>query len=222
MPIILNNISKTYGNTEIFKNFSFEFKEGNIYSLTGTVGIGKTTLLNIISSVAQIDSGEITGLNNKKISYLFQDNRLLKNKNVSENLRFVLKDYMNKMDSDKIIEKYLKLFGLFDYRDSKICGLSGGMQRKLAIARALALPNFDILLLDEPFNNIDIKQKNSIMKTIISNIPKNAIVILVTHNVQDIYEFIDKVYILNEHPNNSFEIKNVKIKDGDKYERDCY
>ena len=210
MSIILNNISKSYGITEIFKNFSFEFKEGNIYALTGTVGIGKTTLLNIISSVTQVDSGEITGLNKRKISYLFQDNRLLKNKNVAENIRFVLKDYMNKSDSDKVIEKYLKLFGLYDYKNSKLSELSGGMQRKLAIARSLALPDFDILLLDEPFNNIDVKQKTSIMKTIISNIPPNSIVILVTHNVQDIYEFLDKIYILNEHPNNSFEVKTLK------------
>lgn len=210
MPIILNNISKQYADIQIFKDFSFEFIENNIYALTGTIGIGKTTLLNIIASISKIDSGEIKGLEEKRISYLFQDNRLLKHKNVSENLRFVLKDRVTKNDSDIVIDKYLKLFGLYDYKYSRINELSGGMQRKLAIARALAFPDFNLLLLDEPFNNIDVNQKNDIMKIILSNIPKDSIIILVTHNIQDIYEFLDKIYILNKHPNNSFDIKLLK------------
>lgn len=209
MSLTLNKISKKYNGTDIFKDFTFEFKEGNIYVITGTVGIGKTTLLNIISSSTSIDSGEVTGIKEKKLSYLFQDNRLLKHKSVMDNLRFVLEDKISKSDQDKVIEKYLKLFGLYEYKDYGINQLSGGMQKKLAIARALAFPDFNVLLLDEPFNNIDLKQKNNIMKTILDNIPKDTIVILVTHNVQDIQSFVDKVYILDENPIHSLSIQNI-------------
>lgn len=207
MSIILKNINKTYNNMPIFKDFSFEFEEGNIYAITGTVGSGKTTLLNIISKITDIDSGSILGLENKKISYLFQDNRLLKNKNVTENLRFVLKDSMTKNESDTLIEKYLKLFGLYEYKDYNINKLSGGMQKKLAIARALLTPNFNVLILDEPFNNLDINQKNITMQDIIQTISNETIVIIVTHNIEDIQKFVDRVYVLNHKPNSKFEVK---------------
>ena len=209
MPITLNKISKKYNGVEVFKDFTFEFKEGNIYIITGTVGIGKTTLLNIISSNTSIDSGEIIGLKEKKLSYLFQDNRLLKNKSVMDNLRFVIEDKIRKSDQDNVIEKYLKLFGLYEYKDYGINELSGGMQKKIAIARALAFPNFNVLLLDEPFNNIDIKQKNNIMKIVLDNIPKDTIVILVTHNIQDIQDFVDKVYVLDAKPIHSLSAQNI-------------
>jgi len=206
MSIVLENINKTYNNQQIFKNFSFLFEDGNMYVLTGTVGVGKTTLLNIITQITDIDSGMISGMNDKKISYLFQDNRLIKSKNVSDNIRFVLKDSMNKIEANKVIEDYLKLFDLYEYRNYNVDKLSGGMQKKLAIARTLAIPNYDILILDEPFNNIDIKQKNIIMENIIKLVPKHAIVILVTHNVEDVINFVSEVYVLEKIPNSKFYI----------------
>jgi NitT/TauT family transport system ATP-binding protein len=206
MPIILKNINKKYNNIEIFKNFSLVFEENNIYAITGKVGTGKTTLLNIISKLTPIDSGEIYSTDNKKISYLFQDNRLLKNKSVSDNIRFVLKDTMNSKDSNILIEKYLKMFDLYEYKDYSIDKLSGGMQKKLAIARALLVPNYDILLLDEPFNNIDIAQRNIIIKNITETLPKNAIVIIVTHDIENVKDFTDKIYNLNMPPNDKLEI----------------
>lgn len=209
MPIILKNITKKYNDNLIFDNFSFTFEEGNVYALTGTVGAGKTTLLNIISKITNVDSGTINGMNTKIISYLFQDNRLLKSKNVSENIRFVLKDNTSKSNSNKIIEEYLKLFGLYEYRNYNINELSGGMQKKLAIARALAIPNYNVFLLDEPFNNIDVKQKNSIMENIIKITPKDAIIIIVTHNIEDIQKFTDKVYVLDKIPNTKLNTKTI-------------
>jgi len=209
MPIVLENINKTYNNQQIFKDFSFLFEDGNMYVLTGTVGVGKTTLLNIITQITDIDSGMISGMYDKKISYLFQDNRLIKSKNVSDNIRFVLKDSMNKVESNKLIEDYLKLFDLYEYRNYNVDQLSGGMQKKLAIVRTLAIPNYDILILDEPFNNIDIKQKNIIMENIIKLVPKHAIVILVTHNVEDVKNFANEVYVLEKIPNSKFYIHTI-------------
>lgn len=184
MPISLKNINKEYNGKPIFKDFSFTFEEGNIYVITGPIGVGKTTLLNILAGITSIDSGTIEGIKQKTISYLFQENRLLKNKNVSENIGFILKDTINKEESKIIIEKYLKLLNLYEYKDYNINNLSGGMQRKLAIARSLAFPSYDLLILDEPFNNIDENQRDYIMNNIMNLINEKTILILVTHNAE--------------------------------------
>lgn len=170
--IRFNNVNFAYGKKEIFKDFSLTVNDGDRICFFAPSGFGKTTILRLIMGLESVNSGEITGLVGKKISAVFQEDRLLPNKTVKQNIELFA-------DNCDIENAMLKL-GIADavalYPDE----LSGGMARRVAIARALCR-DADIYIFDEPFNGID--QKN-IEKTaeFIREVTANKTVLLVTHD----------------------------------------
>ena len=143
--IRLSHVSVSYPDKEVLKDLSLVFPDTGAIALMAPSGYGKTTLLCVLAGLKKIGAGEITGLENKKISFLFQEDRLLpwfdSQKNIelasdSEKAKYWL-DQMEIPDGHKMPRE-----------------MSGGMQRRVALARAMAFGG-DILLLDEPFKGLD-------------------------------------------------------------------
>lgn len=173
----ISGLSKRFGKKVIFDNFSLELPSRGITALSGESGCGKTTLLRIIAGLDKKYSGTVDYGNIKKISYVFQEPRLLPHSTVLENVALSLG---NTEEAKEVAKKLLTEVGLENDLDSYPDQLSGGMKMRVSIARALAY-NGDILLLDEAFNGIDEERTKSIMK-LISDYAKNKPCILISHN----------------------------------------
>ncbi|MEG2896956.1 MAG: ABC transporter ATP-binding protein [Eubacterium sp.] len=181
MDIEIKNLSKVFGQDRIYKDFNITFKENTISGLSGPSGIGKTTLLNFCAGLKQPDSGIITGIDLKKLSYIFQEDRLLPWCTVLENLEFVLKE----KDKQKAFE-ILKMVNLEDYAGYYPNALSGGMQKRVSIARAFCYPS-ETLLMDEPFGNLDQVLKEHLMDVFLKLWKENQkTVIFVSHNREEL------------------------------------
>ena len=172
----ISNLTKKFGENTVLNNFSAEFPDVGVVALMGASGIGKTTLLNIIAGIEKADSGEILSTFNR-ISYKFQEPRLLEWLNAKENIEAVLPK-----GSDGAI-RWLEAVGLEDNADKYPTELSGGMQQRVALARALAYGG-DLLLLDEPFSAVDTDTKKVLMSAISTYAADNA-VLLVTHDISE-------------------------------------
>jgi len=173
--IQVNNVYKSFENKLVLKNFNAKFPVG-INAIMGKSGIGKTTLVNIIAGLIIPDSGEILGVNQKKISIVFQEDRLIEKENVINNILFPVKNSEENLLKARSLMNKADLNGL---ENKKVKELSGGMKRRVAICRSLMI-NFDILILDEPFKGLDEKTKPAIMDMI--KIYSNKIVLLITHD----------------------------------------
>lgn len=147
MTIKVSNLSKSFGNNQVFRDFSCEFPAGEITSLEAPSGAGKTTLLRLLLGLETPDGGTIENVPKSK-SVVFQEDRLLPEVSVYRNLKAVLP----KSVSDAAICDGLELLALPSNR--KASELSGGMARRLSLLRALLLPS-TLLILDEPFNGMD-------------------------------------------------------------------
>ena len=170
--IRFDKVNFSYGKKEILKDFSLNINDGDKVCFFAPSGFGKTTLLRLIMGLEKVRSGELSGLDEKKISAVFQEDRLLPNKTVLQNIEL----FADTEDIPSVIEQ----LGLSGTEDMYPHALSGGMARRTAIARALCR-QADIYIFDEPFNGID--QKN-VEKTaeIIREVTRDKTVLLVTHD----------------------------------------
>jgi len=208
--LIVNKISKTYGNKKVVRDISLSIKRGEIVGLLGPNGAGKTTTFYMIVGLVKPDTGSIlldkTDLTRapiylrgaKGIGYLPQEPSIFRGMNVEDNLLSIIEVVeKNKNKHQIILQGLLNEFNISHVKKSKSLVLSGGERRRLEIARTLAAkPKF--LLLDEPLTGIDPVSIEEI-KTIIKSLTKKNIGVLITdHNVRETLKIIDKVYIVNE------------------------
>ncbi len=216
MSIQLNNITKSFNIVEIYKDFTLKLPDHKISCILGPSGCGKTSLLNMIAGIGQQDSGTISGLENKIISFIFQEPRLLPWKTVRANLEFVLKD-INTGDKDEIIERNLHIVGLQNFSDFYPGQLSGGMKQRVAIARAFCYPS-NLILMDEPLKTLDPKLKWSLMKTFLNLWKEDKrSVIFVTHDVDEALFLGEDIYVFSRPP---VRIKKRYINPLDEKEKD--
>ena len=208
--LIINKISKTYGNKEVVRDLSLSIKRGEIVGLLGPNGAGKTTSFYVIVGLVKPDRGsiyldklEISNLpiytrGKMGISYLPQEASIFRGMNVEDNLLSIIE--INEKDKNKheiILQNLLNEFDINHVRKSKSIVLSGGERRRLEIARTLA-SNPKYLLLDEPLTGIDPVSIEEI-KIIIKKLKDKNIGVLITdHNVRETLKIVDKVYIVNE------------------------
>lgn len=196
MEIKLRDVSKSYGEENVLKDVSIEFKENMLTSIVGISGSGKSTLLNLIGGLDNLSSGNIffNNLNisklndkqlneyrNKCIGFVFQDYMLVKDLSVIENV--LLPCYINGDSKDLAYEKankVLKQVGLTDFINKLPNQLSGGQKQRVAIARAI-VNNPKVLIADEPTGNLDSKNSKEIYE-LLNSLKKNRIVIIVTHD----------------------------------------
>ena len=208
--LIVNKISKTYGNKKVVRDISLSIKRGEIVGLLGPNGAGKTTTFYMIVGLVKPDTGSIlldkTDLTRapiylrgaKGIGYLPQEPSIFRGMNVEDNLLSIIEVVeKNKNKHQIILQGLLNEFNISHVKKSKSLVLSGGERRRLEIARTIAAkPKF--LLLDEPLTGIDPVSIEEI-KTIIKSLTKKNIGVLITdHNVRETLKIIDKVYIVNE------------------------
>lgn len=182
MDIVINSLSKKYGEKEVIKNFSARIKDGSVLSVMAPSGGGKTTLLRILAGLETADKGDIEGLENKKVSMVFQEDRLCNDLNAITNIRIICGKKNNgpKWITDSRIYDELEKSGLKGNEKYPVRELSGGMRRRIAIVRAL-MADYDILILDEPFAGLDLENKKR-MADYIKEKSKGKTVILVTHD----------------------------------------
>jgi len=192
----VKNLNKSYGDNKVLINLNLNFEKNKITVVTGPSGCGKTTLLNIISGIDKPDSGEVI-LKDHSISFIFQEDRLIPDLTVYKNIEFVLKSTLTVLESKPIIEKYLDLVKLTEAKDKYPEQLSGGMKRRVAVARAFAYRS-DLLIMDEPFKGLDEKLKKEIIDEFlrIYNLDKRT-VILVTHDMDEAMFLGDAIIDLN-------------------------
>ncbi|MCM3670945.1 ABC transporter ATP-binding protein [Mesobacillus maritimus] len=198
------NMNKTFNQREIFKDFHLEVKPGEFIGIVGKSGKGKTTLLNIIGTLEEPDSGTIKimgkELTNKKtkrlllrneLGFVFQNYALIDNATVNENLEIALKHKkMKKTEKMNAISFVLKEVGLEGYSDQKVHTLSGGEQQRIAIARLL-LKDPSLILADEPTGSLDIENRDIIVSLFQKLHKQGKTIIMVTHD-KDLTKFFSR------------------------------
>ena len=172
------------GELEVLKNINFSLMENEILTLLGPSGSGKSTILNILTNLLKPTSGEV--IINGKIGYMFQKDHLLEWRNIMDNITIGLEIQKQKTDEAmQRVERLLKTYDLWDFRNMYPKELSGGMRQRVALIRTLAVDP-DVLLLDEPFSALDYQTRILVsddVYKIIKNEHKMAI--LVTHDISE-------------------------------------
>jgi len=205
--INVKDFSISFDETNILKDVSFDVKEGEIVTILGPSGCGKSTILRAIASLQDEYKGEIflnekcliTNKNscNKDIGYIFQDYALFPHLNVKENIEFALYK-LNNIEKQRKVDILLKQFDLTEHRHKQIHELSGGQQQRVSIARVIAYEP-KVLLLDEPFSNLDTNLRNKTkiwLKKLIKDLGLSAI--LVTHDQKEALSMSDRIAIIND------------------------
>lgn len=184
MSLELRNVTKSFGDKKIFNNFSYTFSDTGLYAIVGDSGIGKTTLLRLISGLDTKFQGEILGGGINNTSFLFQEYRLFTHLTALENA--VIPN--GKMTDKALLLRAKDLFRKLDFSTVDLSllptELSGGMKQRVAVVRALLKPT-KILLLDEPTKELDSGILNTLYN-IITEESKKRLVLMVTHREDDV------------------------------------
>ena len=177
MDIVLSGICKNYSEKRVLKDFSHRFPESRISCVLGPSGCGKTTLLRLICGLEQPDAGTIEG-NNVKFGMVFQENRLFENLCAEKNLLLTARKGFFREDARKLLEE----LGIHDFQ-KPVGAFSGGMKRRVAVARALA-SDWETLLLDEALTGLDGDNRMRTLE-VIKKMTAGKTVICVTHSAGD-------------------------------------
>ena len=176
--IVIEHLSKKYGEKKVLEDLNLVLEAGKTYTMAGSSGCGKTTFLRILMGLEKADSGTITGVPGK-ISAVFQENRLSESFSALDNVMLV----MNSENKKETAAELLHALGLTDNLTKPVKTFSGGMKRRVALARALAA-DYDLLILDEPFTGLDAQNRELAIK-VIEEYTKNKTVLLVSHDIID-------------------------------------
>lgn len=199
--MIFKNFSFSYPEKELFVDFNASFSKGKINVVLGASGVGKTTLLNAITGLIKYD-GIIENVP-KNISYIFQNDRLVKTISVEKNLDFVLKNAIfDKNERKNAINEMLNILEIPELNDRLPTEISGGQAQRVQMARAFLYPS-GLMLLDEPFKGLDVSLKTRLIKKFLELWKEDGrTVILVTHDVYEALLMGDIVYVLSGSPVN--------------------
>ena len=203
--ISIENVSKAFSKHKALKNVSLQIEKGEIFALLGPNGAGKTTLISAICGLCRQSSGNITvnSFNTvthykntrNQIGLVPQELPLDGFESVFNSCQFS-RGLFGLKDNRSHIEKILKALSLFDKRDEQIFGLSGGMKRRLLIAKALAHEP-KILFLDEPTAGVDVSLRRDIWRLIEDQKKIGVTIILTTHYIEEAEQLADRVGIIN-------------------------
>lgn len=200
--ISFRNISVKYNDEFIISDFSLDIPREKAVCFFAPSGSGKTTLLRALCGLTPLHSGEIEGIKGKKIAVLFQENRLLNHLSALDNLKLVLPKERHHEAS-----LWLEKLGLGADGDKTPLQLSGGMNRRLAIARTLAYGG-DIYLLDEPFQGLDEASLQQTM-AVVKEATSHGQLILVTHRREEALALCDRIITLGQRPLQVMNIENL-------------
>ena len=207
MELIVNNLSKRFGEKLILDRLSLSMQSGEFMALVGSSGSGKSTILRLIAGLEHPSSGSIS-VDGKPVSspgpdrgMVFQKYSLYPWLNAAENVAFGMR--LQRMKPTEIRERtayFLEVVGLSEAADKLPRELSGGMQQRVAIARALAT-NPSILLLDEPFGALDLQIRESMQDFLLKLWQRTGLtVLLITHDVEEALVLAQRVHVLAPNP----------------------
>ncbi len=209
----VKHLAKNFNEKKIHRDVSFSLKQGETLGLLGNSGTGKSVLLRSIIGLEDIDSGSIIYRNKRidelsevelypirtKISYSFQSGALFDSMTVYENIAYPLFEHTNLSESevDQKVDEILSLINMKDAKDLMPSDLSGGMQKRVGLARSMAL-NPDILLYDEPTAGLDPVNVEMVIEVMKRFKARGFSGIFVTHDIPAARKICDRVLILNE------------------------
>lgn len=201
------NITVAYENEPVIENINLSLEKGEIVSILGASGCGKTTFFNAVAGLSPVDAGkvyldgeDITGKTGV-VSYMLQKDLLLPHYTIIDNvsLPLVMKGEKKKSARKKASE-YFELFGLSGYENKYPSELSGGMRQRAALMRTYLTGN-DVILLDEPFSALDTITKSAMHNWYLDIMKKIGLsTVFVTHDIDEAILLSDKVYILSGKP----------------------
>lgn len=204
MRLVLENISKLYGDTTALEHINLTFEHG-IYGLLGPNGAGKTTLMRIMTDLLAPSTGRVLldgqdiavmgAAFRRKLGYLPQDFGVYPNFTAEQFLLYIARlKGLSKFEAKQQTDKLLRMVGLEDKSGKKLKGLSGGQRQRVGIAQAL-LGDPEILILDEPTAGLDPEERIR-FRGIISSLSQQKIVLLSTHIVSDLEAIANEVILL--------------------------
>ena len=193
LGIRFENVSKAFGDNIVLRDFSIELPDSGIVTFMGPSGYGKTTLLRLLSGLEEPDSGKITA-EYTRLSLVFQEDRLLGGVTALGNITAVLDT-----KDEALAFMWLERMGLADSAQLLPNEMSGGMRRRLAIARAMAYGG-DFMLLDEPFAGLDDVTRENIYPYIFDKENKTRLTIVVTHDRHEAGRISDRLIVMNGSP----------------------
>lgn len=186
----LKNVEYEILRDKVVRNFNLKVEKGEVVTLFGPSGCGKTTILRLISGLNEPRKGEIFN-KFKKMTYFFQENRLLTWKNALENVLLV----MDKADQNSVLKLFAKV-GLSQKDALKYPNeLSGGMRQRVAFVRAIVTKP-DLLLMDEPFSGLDYDMKEILIDIVSQRVSEGMSIILVTHDRMEAIKMSNRIYFL--------------------------
>jgi NitT/TauT family transport system ATP-binding protein len=216
--IELRNVSKSFGEFQALSNVNLHIEEGEFVALVGKSGCGKSTLLRIIAGLLQPSQGSVmvagqpvTGPSDD-VGIAFQSSVLLPWRTVEGNIRLQLEIRgIDRPDTDREVKRLIELTGLKGFEKNRPYELSGGMQQRVSLCRAL-VHNPSLLLMDEPFGALDAmtrEQLNAEIQRVWMETGKT--IVLVTHSIIEAVYLADRVVVMDSRPGRITEIVDVKV-----------
>ena len=199
MIIQVNNLSKQYLEGDvILKNINLGIEKGEVVSIIGPSGGGKSTLLRCLIGLEEIDSGDVKVPDKKKMGMVFQSFNLFPHKTAIQNIMesLIVVDKMDKSEAKKIAYDLLEKVGLKDRADFYPKALSGGQKQRVAIARALAR-NPEVLLFDEPTSALDpdmVKEVLNVIEQLRES--SNITMVIVSHEIDFVNQISDRIVVM--------------------------
>lgn len=203
----VDHVSKSFDGEEIIQNISLKLQEGEIVSLLGVSGGGKTTLFNIISGLSQPDEGAVY-LNEENItgkpgnvSYMLQKDLLLPYRNILDNVALpLIIQGMKQADARKKASAYFSQFGLKGTEHKYPSEVSGGMKQRAALLRTYLFSE-KVALLDEPFSALDMLTKRAVHEWYLDIMEKIRLsTLFITHDIDEAILLSDRIYLLTGKP----------------------
>lgn len=206
--LVIENLSKSFGASEVLRGVSFTVKEGEFLSILGPSGCGKTTILRILIGLAQADEGRILkdgqDISNlppaqRGMGIVFQNYALFENMTVLGNVEYALKQRPEtKAQAADVAREMLTIVGLQEHMGKKPHKLSGGQQQRVAIARTLAL-HPEIILFDEPMSALDVDTRLSLRLELKALQKKfGSTMIYITHDQEEAFALSDRIMVMGE------------------------
>ncbi|MGH2581395.1 MAG: ATP-binding cassette domain-containing protein [Anaerolineales bacterium] len=207
MSIVLENVTKRYGDQVVVNNVSLEVKDGEFFVLLGSSGSGKTTALNIMAGLTDANEGKVllhkrdvthVPTQDRNVGFVFQSYALFQYMNVADNVEFGLRvRKWKRAERRRRRDELLDLVGLVGLGERMPRQLSGGQQQRVALARALALKP-DVLLLDEPLGALDAKIRVELRRSL-KRIQRQLGVatVLVTHDQEEAFDLADRIGVMS-------------------------